>query len=287
MVLGAAEPGGPTDFVAAESSGGLDRSIGLDFDQDGNLFVSSFNSDQVMRYHADGTPYGIAGQPGAVFVASQPSGLDNPEYLRVGPDGRLYVVSSTTNQVFRYDGETGAFIDIFVESSNNGGLVHPLGLTFDDGGNLYVGGADSSNIVSFDVDGNPTEFVAAGSGGLSRPEALVFGPDGDLYVSSSGNSKVLRYSGLNGSTWRVCAGRQRRPSFPAGFGLPDGNLYVASAGSGQVLCYNGQTSASIDAYIPPAPMAWLGRPIWRSDRAASSASPRRINRSVVRSPREA
>ncbi|MGI6416680.1 MAG: S8 family serine peptidase [Thermoguttaceae bacterium] len=255
VVLGAAEPGGPTDFVAAESSGGLDRSIGLDFDQDGNLFVSSFNSDQVMRYHADGTPYGIAGQPGAVFVASQPSGLDNPEYLRVGPDGRLYVVSSTTNQVFRYDGETGAFIDIFVESSNNGGLVHPLGLTFDDGGNLYVGGADSSNIVCFDVDGNPTEFVAAGSGGLSRPESLVFGPDGDLYVSSSGNSKVLRYSGLNGSYLGefVPAGSGGL-SFPAGLAFgPDGNLYVASAGSGQVLRYNGQTGAFIDAYIPAGP----------------------------------
>jgi len=44
----------------------------------------------------------------------------------LGPDGNLYV-TSRSNAVLRYDGKTGAFLDVF---ASGGGLEDPAGLVF-------------------------------------------------------------------------------------------------------------------------------------------------------------
>src|SRR5207237_4230498 len=41
------------------------------------------------------------------------SGLSGPHTLAYGPDGNLYVASGLSNEVKRYDGKTGDFIDNF------------------------------------------------------------------------------------------------------------------------------------------------------------------------------
>ncbi len=52
-----------------------------------------------------------------------------------GPDGHLYVNSEHTNNVLRYDGATGAFIDVF---ASGGGIDESEGIGFGPDGNLYV-----------------------------------------------------------------------------------------------------------------------------------------------------
>jgi hypothetical protein len=252
-------------------SGGLNRSIGIAFGPDINgdtvpeVYVSSFNSDEVMRYNGvTGAPLGIAGNPtSAVFVTRALGGLDNPEFLTFGPDGNLYVVSSPTNQVFRYNSTTGALINVFVTASNNGGLAHPLAAVFGPDGNLYVTGSDSDNVIRYNgaTGAFMNVFVSAGSGGLNRPEVLTFGPDGNLYVSSSLTNQVLRYSGTTGAFLDafVPAGSGGL-NFPTGltFGS-DGHLYVGSANNDRVLRYHGTTGAFLDNVVP-AGAGGLDRP---------------------------
>ena len=101
-------------------------------------------------------------------VAASGNGLTRPYGNAIGPDGYLYVASFRTNQILRFNPQTGAFIDVFA-SDNNGGL-----------GSLN---------------------------GLNGPNDLLFGPDGSLYVTTQGSandpagnltfpyaSQVLRYS---------------------------------------------------------------------------------------------
>ena len=52
-------------------------------------------------------------------------GWFGPTGLTFGPDGNLYVTSSLNDQVLRYDGSTGAFLDAFVPSGS-GGLGWPV-----------------------------------------------------------------------------------------------------------------------------------------------------------------
>jgi DNA-binding beta-propeller fold protein YncE len=60
------------------------------------------------------------------FVA--PSSISSPFDVAFGPDGNLFV-SSSMNQVLRFDGATGAFIDEFV-AAGSGGLSGPRYLLF-------------------------------------------------------------------------------------------------------------------------------------------------------------
>ena len=52
-------------------------------------------------------------------------------------DGNLYVASQGSNEVLRYNGITGTFIDDFV-TAGLGGLTWPTGLIFGPDENLYV-----------------------------------------------------------------------------------------------------------------------------------------------------
>src|SRR5262249_18724759 len=66
-----------------------------------------------------------------VFVSANSAGLNEPEDLVFGPDGNLYVASSNTFQVLRYDGTTGAPVGsgVFVPAGS-AGLNNPTFLVF-------------------------------------------------------------------------------------------------------------------------------------------------------------
>src|SRR5229473_61629 len=58
----------------------------------------------------------------------------------------LLVGDANTGNILRYDGTTGAFVDIFASNSQ---LAGPVGLTFGPDGNLYVAGQTSGNVTRF------------------------------------------------------------------------------------------------------------------------------------------
>lgn len=106
--------------------------------------------------------------------------------MTFGPDDNLYITSFATNQVLRYDGVTGAFIDAFVTAGLEG-LDQPTGLGFGSDGNLYVG--DSANALVRRYDGNTgafiDDYIDAGSGGLAAPVFMTFLPAQQVNVSSN------------------------------------------------------------------------------------------------------
>jgi hypothetical protein len=89
----------------------------------------------------------------------------------------LLVASAFTDEVLRYNGTTGAFIDAFVTASSRG-LDFPFGLVFGPDGHLYVASGGSSEVLRYNgtTGASLGAFVTAGSGGLDEPEFLIFRP---------------------------------------------------------------------------------------------------------------
>jgi hypothetical protein len=162
------------DVFVTSQSGGLTGPQGLRFGPDGNLYVGSGNTAQVLRYH------GSTGAFLDVFVPTASGGLYQPLDLVFGPDGNLYVVAvfgprvptlpPPTIGVGRYNGTTGAFIDLFAMPLPPDQL--PIGLLFGPDGNLYV---ESQGLPSVVDRFNGTtgqfidQFVPWQSGGLFHP----------------------------------------------------------------------------------------------------------------------
>jgi DNA-binding beta-propeller fold protein YncE len=208
-------------FVPDARGNGLMQPTGLVFGPDGHLYVSSWRTNEIMRFEGrTGAPLPASIPPGgAVFVLAGSGGLKEPMGLVFGPDNDLYVSSSGSNAILRYDRQTGRFRDAFVPPGS-GGLQQPTGLVFDRvNKNLYVSSSGSNAILRYDGQtGTPLPapgasgavFVPAGSGGLrgrgigfSGLQGLVFGPDDHLYVSSPGSDQIIRYDGRTGAFLNV------------------------------------------------------------------------------------
>ena len=240
-------------------SGGLERSSGIIFGPEGNLYVASTtDDDSVLRY--DGATGAFIDE----FVSTASGGLAGPQGLVFGPDGHLYVASNETDNIRRYDGTTGALIGEFV-TAGSGGLEGAGGVLFGPDGNgdgvadLYVTGTQADGVFRYDgVTGAPlagpfgspgtAEFVTPGNGGLDLPFRMAYGPDGRLYVASTNTDEILRYDETTGDFIDVFV-----PAASGGLDQPrglafgaDGFFYVSSAATDQLLRYDGTNGNFVD-----------------------------------------
>jgi DNA-binding beta-propeller fold protein YncE len=223
---------------------GLADPLGVTFGPDGNLYVASGASDQVLRFDAR------SGATLGVFASGH--GMQGPINVTFGPDGNLYV-SCGYDHILRFNGNSGAFIDTFV---SGGKLAYPRGLKFGPDGNLYVANYNTGEVLRFrgSTGAFLDVFVTAGAGDLATPSDLAFGPDGNLYVSGGtyDNKGVLRFDGLTGEFIDIFARFESTDIYPFDFAFgPDDNLYVVSQGSFQgVVRFDGRSGAFLDRFVP-------------------------------------
>ena len=120
-----------------------------------------------------------------------------------GPDDHLYVSNPFGSSVLRFDGLTGAFIDVFV-APGDGGLQIPLVLLFH-GDHLYVGDPGAHEIRRYDARTGAyvDTFVKDSPGNPLRagfdPQHFAFAADGHLYVAGQESNSVLKYDGTTGA----------------------------------------------------------------------------------------
>jgi len=155
-----------------------------------------------------------------------PPGLDHPEGVAWGPDGKVYA-GGEAGQVYRLDLEA----QTAEEFANTGGFV--LGLAHDAAGNVYACDQGVKQIVKITPDGTTSKYSDGGGGqNMSVPNYPVFDAAGNLYVSDSG-----AWAQKNGFIWRVKPGGEGEiwsttaNGFTNGMCLgPDGkSLYVVES----------------------------------------------------------
>ncbi|MDC0740384.1 Vgb family protein [Polyangium mundeleinium] len=206
------DTGALVDVFIPKGTGGLFHPDSMTLGPEGDLYIASGDTPEtsaVLRFDSStGAFYGEFANGG---------GLHRPYGIAFGPDGRLYVASFLTDQILRYDGKTGDFIDVFKEGDGMpGGLNGPNGLLFGPDEKLYVTTQGSvaengtpmfpglpSQVLRIDVTTGEMVVFAdqpalsdAGHGYISLL-GLAYGPDCnaglcELYVSDFAND-IRRY----------------------------------------------------------------------------------------------
>lgn len=145
-------------FVDDFSSISLPGSLGLDWDRQGNLYVSSYDLQLVRRFNVEGIDQGN-------FVSTH---LNGPTNLWFDENGDLLVLDYDAGVVARFD-ENGMYQGVFIQN-----LSQAEGVDFLPGGDILIGNGGTSAVKRFFPDGSFVEdFVTSRSGGLMRPNALV------------------------------------------------------------------------------------------------------------------
>jgi streptogramin lyase len=179
-----------------------------------------------------------AGKPAALVVVAGAGGLRAPTGVTFGPDGHLYVSSAGSNQVLRYDGRTGAFMDVFV---NDTALVQPFTLIFGPDGDLYVSSGARHMVLRFDGRSGELRGIAARDS-LRTPIGLAFDAAGRLYVANAGLNNVSRFDPRTGARVDVFASDSLR--FPSDIAIgAEGDVYVSSAFAHRIMRFDGRTGA--------------------------------------------
>jgi len=159
-------------FVDDFTSVGVPQSIGIDWDSDGNLYVSSYNGDNVRKFDSNGNDLGV-------FVNTN---LAGPTNIWFDDNDDLLVIDYDGTAVKRFD-SNGAFINNFLT-----GLSQAEGVDFFPNGNILIGNGATHSVKMYDSNGVYIEdFIPNGSGGLITPNAIliretnVSSVSGDVY----------------------------------------------------------------------------------------------------------
>ncbi len=230
---------------------GLSQAHSVRLGPNGNVFVSSFGTNEILEFQPDGTFVGV-------FATTSDVSILGPSDAVFGPDGNLYVSGLTSGGIGRYDGSTGAGIDQFVPPGQNN-LNRTEMMEWGPDGNLYVCSASTNNVKVYAPDGTfQGNAFPPGTGGMSDPHDLAFRPGGTLLVASFATNVVVEYDVSGGFPGTLVgtfvSSGVGGPSSPHGLAWgPNGNLYVSSFSTGVVQEYSGVDGAPLAVFINTSP----------------------------------
>ena len=181
---------------------------------------------------------------------------------QIQADLQLLVTSRNTNNVLRYDGVTGIFIDKFV-TAGSGGLSSPVGMAIGSDGNLYVTSHNQEGSLVLRYNGQTGSFIDIFCSPIrnTAPYAgLIFGPDENLYAATESYFNAYRFDGQTGAFIdEFLHGGNNIASVGMTFGI-DGDFYVSNAKNKSIDRYNGATGMFIDEFVPQASNGGLVNP---------------------------
>ena len=177
------------------------RCYSLNMDDEGSLYVTDTNKDEVKRYRwseSEGTV--VAGGNGRGDRLDQ---LSNPYYLFVDREHSVFISDHNSHRVMKWT--AGAKEGMVVAGGQGRGrnlsqLCLPNGVLVDQLGSVYVSDADNDRVVRWQKGAQHGTVVAGANGRgaeanqLYYPEGLSFDHYGHLYVVDRDNNRVQKFT---------------------------------------------------------------------------------------------
>ncbi len=181
---------------------GLQTPSKLALDAAGNLYISDYSANQVLKYTA-----------GGVQTTVPTNGLNSPAGVAVDGTGNLFIADQGNHRVVEIPaGCTTAACQVTAPVS---GLQNPSGLAVDGAGDLFISDFGTDTVVKL----TPSGVQATAVSGLGGPFGVAVDAMGDIFVADTYNNQALE----------VTAGGVRTVLPTVGITSPE-NIWVDAAG---------------------------------------------------------
>ena len=221
------------DASTSTYADGLNRSNGLGFDGDGNLYVANYGARTLERIAPDGTRSTYA----TVLTGNLSGVLVHPT------TGVIYVTNYTANTVGIATGD--GTLTPFLSNGGRPQLNGPVGMAVDDEGRLYVSNFNDGKIFRVTEGGEMTEIADLEGPNFSTTGFIAYG-GGAIYATNIGNNIIERVSLADGSVETIAGsgaqGTVDGPGETARFNAPNG---IASNAAGDTLYVSEERSRAV------------------------------------------
>ncbi|MCR9250007.1 MAG: hypothetical protein NXI20_06260 [bacterium] len=144
-------------FVDEFTESGVTSSIGLDWDSDGNLYVSSFSQSTITKFGPNGENLGV-------FIDD----ATGPTNIYFDDNGDLLVFNYSGTTVSRYDSDGN------LKSQFLTGLSQCEGFDFLPNGDIIIGNGGTSSVKRFNSNGMAQDdLIESGAAELLNPNAVI------------------------------------------------------------------------------------------------------------------
>lgn len=220
----------PSEFASGAT---LTFPTDVAFDSGGNVYISDYASNQVLKYDPTGATELLAVTVGAGSLA-----LSNPLSVGVDSLGNIYVSDTGSATVQKFDA-SGVYVDsIGGTGSDNGEFgISPGYIAIDENDFIYVSDGTNNRIQKFNTSlVYQSSFGSSGTddGQFSGPTGVAIGQDGDIFVADQNNARVQRFNELfdasiSGLTCSTTYHYRAYAENPDGIGDGDDATFTTSA----------------------------------------------------------
>lgn len=190
---------------------GLSAPVGMAWDRNGDLYVSEWGADRVVKFDKSGNREVVA------------AGVRNPAGLAFAQDGALYIAGYGDNAIHAWDSKNGL-------RKIAGGFSSPTGMIADNDGSIIVANRDAGEVVRLYADGSKKVI----SRNHKTPVGIAKISDGSIFVSCYGGSVDLIEP----------SGKMR--ILPANLSIPGVGIIAAGPDSVLVVDYGAGKIAEVD-----------------------------------------
>jgi tripartite motif-containing protein 71 len=165
---------------------------GIAVDSDGNVFVSDYGLDRILKFAPDGsllTQWGGSGS--ALGQFSSPFGV------ALDSSNTLYVADQLNNRVQRFASDGTALGAWGAPGAGANELRTPFGVAVG-AGHVYIADFGNDRVQVYGMDGSLAGTLGAhgsGDGQFLRPAGVAVASDGTLFVSDHFNDRIERFGG--------------------------------------------------------------------------------------------
>jgi WD40 repeat protein len=203
-------------------------------DSEQSVLISNLNSAGIISKHEWDT---------GDFIENFAEGVGGPTRMKIGPDGKLYVLqwSNTNNKILRYELD-GTFIDEFSEV----GVIQSIGIDWDSNGDFYVSSYSGSSVRKFNgaTGADMGDFISTG---LQGPTNIFFEPGGDLIVFNYNSGIIKRFDSNGNFIEDLITGVNGCEGFAF---FPNGDLLIGVGSDGSVRRYDSSYNF-IENFVDP------------------------------------